>query len=156
MPSREAKAHYNTIKAFSKIFLSEAWPSKSFYNELWGTIYSKEWGGAWHSPLWHFIYPHHSSSTLWLLHPTIDTWTSTWQDITYNLHMYPHETKWLEKAMKDITNTWFVVLRWWRTDAKLGHPWWFPCIQWWHLAEANSYLCCILLHWYGSFVQLVW
>jgi len=62
--------------------LSKAWLTKSLYNELWVYIYSKGWGDPWHSPLWQFIYPHDSSSTLWLLHPTIDTWTSTWQGVT--------------------------------------------------------------------------
>jgi len=31
--------------------------------------------------------------------------------------------------------------RWW-VYAKLGHSWWSACTSWWHLAEANSYLCC--------------
>ena len=125
----EAKARYNIFQALSKILLSKAWLTKILYNELWGTIYSKGWGGPWHSPLWLFIYPHDSSSTLWLLHPTIDAWTSTWQDVTYNLPMYPCETKWLEQTMQDITNAWTVVVRptlshpcdgwWWKTDAKL-------------------------------------
>ena len=137
--SGEAKARYNTIQALSNIVLSEAWLKKSLYNELWGSIYRKRWGDPWHSPLWLFIYPHDSSSTLWLLHPNIKTWTSTWQDITYNMHMYPCETKWLEQVMKDITDTRTVVVRptlwhpcdsrWWRTDAKPRHPWWCSCTQ---------------------------
>ena len=44
--------------------------------------YSKWWGHPWHSPLWHFIYTHDSSSTLWLLHQTIETWTSSSHDVT--------------------------------------------------------------------------
>ena len=141
----EAKAHYNTLQDFSKILLLEAWLTKIIYNELWGTIYSKGWGETWHSPLWLFTYPHDSSTTLFVLHSTINTWTSTLQDVTYNLHMYPCETKWLEQAMQDITKTQIVVGRttlwhshddqWWKIDAKLGRLWWFICTQWWHAAE---------------------
>jgi len=136
----EAKACYNIVQALSKILLLEAWLTKSLYNELWGTIYSKVLGDPWHSPLWPLIYPHDSSTTLWLLHSTIDTWTSTWQDVTYNLHMHPCKTKWLEKSMQDINNTRTIVVRptlwhpcdgrWWRTDAKLGSLWWCLCAQW--------------------------
>jgi hypothetical protein len=32
--SGEAKAHYNTVQAFSKIVLSEAWLTQKPYNEL--------------------------------------------------------------------------------------------------------------------------
>jgi len=42
--SGEVKEHYNTVQAFSKIVLVEAWLTKSPNNELWGTIYSKGWG----------------------------------------------------------------------------------------------------------------
>ncbi len=78
----EAKAHYSIAQFLSKIVVSETWLTKNLYNELWGTIYSKGWGDPWHSPLRLFIYPRDSSTTLWLLHSTINTWTSTWQDVT--------------------------------------------------------------------------
>ena len=35
-------------------------------------INNKGWGDPWHSPLWLFTYPHNSSTTLWLLHSTIE------------------------------------------------------------------------------------
>ena len=53
----------------------------------------------------------------------------------------------LEQAMQAITNTQKVVVRptlwhpcddWrWRTNAKLGCPWWYSCIQLWHPAESK-------------------
>ena len=70
--SGEAKARYNTIQDLSKIVLSEAWLTESPYNELCVSIYSKEWGDPSHPPLSPFNYPHDSSPTLSLLHPTID------------------------------------------------------------------------------------
>ena len=42
--SGEAKALYNIVQAFFNIVLVEAWLTKSTYNELGGTIYSKRWG----------------------------------------------------------------------------------------------------------------
>ena len=61
--------------------------------------------------------------------------------------MYPCETKWLEQAMKYITNTQTIMVRitlwhpcdgqWWRINSKLGHPWWCSYAQWWHPTESE-------------------
>ena len=149
--SGEAKVRYNIVQALSKIVLSEAWLTKSLYNELWGTIYSKGWGGPLHSPLWQFNYPHDSSPTLWLLHLTINTWLTHDMTQHYNAHVLMWDNMaWaglarhhLHSVYYDETNS-LTCLWWWRwwVDVKLGCPWWCACTSWWHLAEVNSFLCC--------------
>ena len=149
--SGEAKARYNTVQALSKIVLSETWLTKILYNELWGTIYSKGWGDPWHSPLWQFNYPHDSSPTLRLLHPTIDTWLTLDMTQHYNAHVLMwHNMAWASLARHhwhlvrcDETNS-LTCLWWWRWwfVAKLGRPWWFVCTSWWPLAKVNSCLRC--------------
>lgn len=149
--SGEANAHYNSVQAFFKIVLVEAWMAKIPYNELWGTIYSKGWGDPWHYPLWQFNYPHDSSRTLWLLHPTIDTWLTLDMTQHYNAHVLMwNNMAWASLArhhwhsiLYGETN-YLTCLWWWRWwyDARLGCPWWCACISWWHLVEVNSCLSC--------------
>ena len=118
----EARAHYNTVKAFFKIVLVESWLKKSLYNELWGTIYRKGWGDPWHSLC-------DSSTTLMALHLLYDCYIQPltldiqliWLNIT--MHMYSCETTWLEQALQDITNTRSVEMRptlWYACDGEGG------------------------------------
>ena len=160
----EAKAHYNTLKDFSKILLSEAWLTKNLYNELWGTIYSKGWGDPWHSPLWQFKYPHDSSPTLWLLHPTIDIWLTLDMTQHYKAHVLMWDNMaWASLARHhwhsvrcDETNSFdmFVMVKvvsWWQA--------WSSVMVCMHLMVTScwSELLHSLqpVHWFGSFIQLV-
>ena len=150
--SGESKACYNIVQALSKIVLLEDWLTKSLYNELWGTIYSKGWGDPRHSPFWQFNYPPNSSPTLRLLHLTIDTWLTLDMTLHSNAHVLMWDNMaWVSYARHhwksvccDETNSLAYLWSWrWWADAKLGHPWWFACTSWWHLAEANCCLRCI-------------
>ena len=162
--SGEAKAHYNIVQALSKIVLSEAWLTKSLYNELWRTIYSKGWGDPWHSPLWQFNYPHDSSPTLWLLHSLLRLDLHlTWLNIT--MHMYSCETTWLEQALQDITNTQSVVTRptlWHACDGEGGDL--IPILiirdgvnaPHGDILLKRTLASIATMHWFDPFIQLIY
>ena len=162
--SGEAKARTNIVQAFFKIVLVEAWLTKSLYNELWGTIYSKGRGDPCHSPLWPFNYPHDSSPTVWLLHSLLRLDLHlTWINIT--MHMYPCE-QWLEQAKLDTTLTYktievqlFDILMLINSDILVPRLVVSDSVRVFHCdicLEPEPCLYGIRVHCLGSSVQLIW